>query len=101
MCISMDCRSQGFRSDCLLAPAFHIIRGSDPVLSPDSRHAAELAHIVGDDDQTFAAGMTANLYVVGAARRSRPIQLRPNLTVMRRCFGLERQHVEARHEMLD
>jgi hypothetical protein len=74
---------------------------SDPALSSDSRHAAELAHIVGDDDQPLAAGMTTNLHVVRAAGRSRPLQLCPNLAVVRSRFGLERQNVQTRHEMLD
>jgi len=73
----------------------------DPVLNSDSRHAAELAHIVGDHDQPLAAGMTANLHVVWTAGRSRPLQLCPNLTVMRSRFGCERRHVKTRHEMLD
>src|SRR6267378_4911134 len=74
---------------------------SEPVLSPDSRHAAELAHIVGDDDQAFAAGVTTNLHVVRTAWRSRPLQFRPNLTVMCGCFRFEGQHVKTRDEMLD
>src|SRR5579863_9652863 len=74
---------------------------SDPALSPDSRHAAELAQIMGDDDQPLAAGMTANLHVVRAAGCSRTFQLRPNLPVLRSRFGLESQHFEARCEMLN
>src|SRR3954469_24060821 len=74
---------------------------SDPVLGPDSRHAAELAHIIGHDDQPLAAGMTANLHVVRAAGSSRALQFRPNLPVVRSSFSLERQDIEARHKMLD
>jgi hypothetical protein len=44
---------------------------------------------------------TANLYVMRTAGRSGPLQLRPNLTVMGRRFGAERQHVETRHEIFD
>ena len=45
--------------------------------------------------------MTADLRVVPAAGRSRRFQFRPNLPVMGSRFGLEPQHFEARHEMLD
>ena len=44
----------------------------NPVFHPDPLHAAELAHVVGDDDQALAAGMTADLHVMRTARRSRP-----------------------------
>src|SRR5450631_4851870 len=74
---------------------------SDPVLSSDSRHAAELAHIIGYDDQPLAAGMTANLHIMRAAGSSSALQFRPNLSVMRSSFGLERQDIEARHKMLN
>src|SRR5260370_3367784 len=73
---------------------------SDPVLGPDPWHAGELAHIVGDDDQSFAAGMTADLHVVWTAGRSRPLQLRANLSVMRSRLVSEGQHIETRHEGL-
>jgi hypothetical protein len=43
------------------SPKVTIEHGSHPVLRPDPRHAAEFADIVGDDDQAFAAGMTADL----------------------------------------
>ena len=74
---------------------------SDPILSSNSRHAAELAHIVGCDDQPLAAGMTANLHVVRAAGNSGTFQFRPNLPVVRSRFGLECQHIEACHKMLN
>ena len=45
--------------------------------------------------------MTANLHVARAAGRSRTFQFRPNLSVVRSRLSLERQHIEARHEMLD
>ncbi len=76
-------------------------RSSDPVLSPDPRHAHELAHVVGYDDQPLAAGVAANLHVVRAAGRSRTFQFRSNLAVVRSRFGLERQHFETRREMFD
>jgi hypothetical protein len=74
---------------------------SHPVLDPHSRHAAELTQIVGDDDQSSAAGMAADLHVVWAAGRARTLELRAKLTVMRRRPGVERQHVQPRNEMLD
>src|SRR5256885_1629294 len=67
---------------------------SGPVLGSDSRHAAELAHIVGYDDQPLAAGMPPNLHVVRAAGHSRTFQFRPNLAVVRSRFDLEWQHFE-------
>ena len=45
--------------------------------------------------------MTANLHVVRNAWRSRPLQLCPKLTVMDGRFGVERQYVEARREIVD
>jgi hypothetical protein len=74
---------------------------SDPILGPDSRHAAELAQIVGDNDQPFAAGMTANLHIVWTAGGSRSLEFCPNLTVMRSRFGPKRQHIKTRNEMFD
>src|ERR1700760_142450 len=82
----------------------HRLKGSwqsDPILGPQSRHAAELAHVVGDDDQSFAAGMTADLHVMRAADRPRTFQFRSNLSVVCSRLGLERQYLEARREMLD
>jgi hypothetical protein len=55
----------------------------NPVLGPDPGHARELAYIVGGDDQPFAASMTADLHVVRTAGRSRSLQFRSNLSVMR------------------
>ena len=78
-----------------------ICAGLNPVLDPDSLHAAELPRIVGDDDQSLAAGMAADLHVMRTARRSRSLQFGPDLAVMRRRFRVERQHVETSHEMLD
>src|ERR1700722_18823467 len=72
---------------------------SDPVLGSDPWHAGELAQIIGDDDQAFAAGMTADLHVVRTAGRSRALQLRPNLAVMRSRLVSEGQHVETRYEV--
>src|SRR5712675_2159951 len=59
---------------------------SDPALDSDARHAGELAHVVGDDDQSFAARVTADLHVVRTAGRSGPFELRAKLSVMRRRF---------------
>jgi hypothetical protein len=73
----------------------------NPVLDPDPLHAAERAHVVGDDDQALAAGMTADLHVMRTAGRFGPLQLGADLTVMRGCFRVERQQVEARHEIFD
>ena len=68
---------------------------SRPVLNPHARHAAELAKIVGDDDQAFAAGMAADLHVVRAAERARALCVK--LAVMRSRPRVERQDVEARN----
>lgn len=75
--------------------------GLDPVLDPDSLHPPELPRIVGDDDQSLAAGMAADLHVVRAAGRSRALKLGPELAVMRRRFRVERQHVESGDEIRD
>src|SRR5258708_32092164 len=72
---------------------------SEPALGSDPRHAGELAQIVGDDDQSFAAGMAADLHVMRPARRASPLQLRPNLSVMRSRLVGEGQHIETRHEV--
>src|SRR5258708_36893621 len=75
-------------------------KGSHPILNPNSRHAVEFAHIVGDDNQAFAAGVTANLNVVRTAWRSRPLQLCPTLTVMGGRLVLDRQYVGALRDIL-
>src|SRR4051812_38802415 len=74
---------------------------SDPTLCSDTRHADELAHIVGDDDQSFAAGMTADLGVMRTTRCSRPLKFRAQLPVMHSRLGSEGQYVETRHEIFN
>ena len=61
-----------------------------PILNPDSRRPGKLAHIVGHDDQPFAARMGAGLHVMRTARRSRPFQFGPNLSVMGRAISPNR-----------
>jgi hypothetical protein len=47
-----------------------------PILNTQARHPGEFPHIVCDKDQPFAAGMSSDLHVVGAAQRARAFQFR-------------------------
>jgi hypothetical protein len=64
-------------------------------------HATELAHVVGDDDQSLAAGMATDLHVMRTARHSRALQFGPDLAARHRRFRVERQHLSARDELRD
>jgi hypothetical protein len=76
-------------------------RRLQPVLGPHTRHSVELAEIVGDRNQSFAAGVAADLHIMNAARRSRPCQFGPKLAIMGGRLLPKRQYLQSRLEVFD
>ncbi len=69
------------------------VRGQSggPVFERKSPHALEFADIVGDENEPEAQRLGGDNQVIGANRRSRPLELRAQAAVMVRSLGFDGQ----------
>jgi hypothetical protein len=76
-------------------------RLSGPIFDPNPGQAPKLARVVGDDDQSLRARVSADQLVERPHRLAERLYIGANLAEMRSGFSRECQDLEPRGELLD